>query len=148
MLKNNWVYSFLVGLIISISLMAYFTTMQNTLFKDPGYDVITMPLFFVSHLSIFIIGVLRVKYNSYKKTFYSGLRISIFTSVFGFISFCFTSLLVFKVSLSRIDLSGVAMTFFKAFIALIVLSALLPFIRRKYWGKLDDSFKDKSVLDS
>lgn len=148
--KNNLSHSLLVGLstsgiVLLIELLVSYSGIKRNLSSVILGTLLPLIL-------TFSVGVLLIKYNSYKDAFISGLKASALTSMLLFVSTLFYVEVLDRITLKDFSSSekveGFFQLIFSIFILLLILSSLLPFISAKHWGKVDNSVMDENVLDS
>jgi hypothetical protein len=136
MIKNSWGYAFIVGLITTLVIISV------SIPTIASHKALEWPAAIGALFSVFIsfsITVLLVKYNSYYEAYYFGLKASIITSSLTAPSVILTVLITESRILNDVPKAIffvlLVILFAMFFVFFTIISSLIPFITRKYWGK-------------
>lgn len=148
-MKNSWVHALIIAI---LTVLVGFTIILISILTDlkkSKYDYLTISLLIGLPIITFSIGVLLKKYNSYKQSFLTGLKSSLFIGIIGLIAILIG--FYFKGHLyvyDSIPLYKYLTLFIILFIPFVCISLIIPVFGKKHWKKLDNQINDNDLLDN
>ena len=148
MVKNDWIYSVLIGC-ISILLTFCVVASKFFLFSSMYFwiDYLYAFVFFTALTGPFIIGIIYRKPSSYKYGFKLGLKISISIS-FAVLLTLLLYIIPTEDTISMKSIIPILTVATICFVGFTLLSLIIPLFRKKKWKENNTLIEGEEILDN